>query len=222
MYMATSFHLRRTGSWRIAAAAAAVLLCASVVGAAAVVQPPPKDIRKGPIQLDAASTEVDYKNNNIIFRDVIISQGDVKVEAERAEANSLDFENGRWTFSGNVRINLQQRGNLQSDRAVVEFRNNLIARAIITGTPAVFQQQNAVTNLSARGRASAITYEVGAGTVRLADNAWLTQGGSEISGPVIIYNISEKKVQAASQPGASDRVRITIVPRTGEKRESPK
>ena len=189
---------------------------------AAVVLPPPKDIRSGAIQLDAASTEVDYKNNNIIFRDVIISQGELKVEAQRAEANSLNFENGRWTFTGNVRINLQQRGSLQSDRAIVEFKNNLIARAVITGTPAVFQQQNIARNLTARGRASAIAYEVGAGVVRLSDNAWLTDGRNEISGPVLIYNIREERVQAASQAGASDRVRITILPNQTEKRETPK
>ena len=200
---------------------ASSLLSASALGAATVL-PPPKDVRAGAIQLDAASTEVDYKNNNIVFRDVIISQGDLKVEAQRAEANSLNFENGRWTFTGNVRINLQQRGNLQSDRAIVEFKDNLISRAVITGTPAVFQQQNIAKNLTARGRASAIAYEVGAGTVRLSDNAWLTDGRNEISGPVLIYNIKEERVQAASQAGASDRVRITILPNQNEKRDSPK
>lgn len=214
--------LKRAGPAFSAVAGTALLALTSVMSTAAVV-PPPKDIRSGPIQLDAASTEVDYRNNNIVFRDVIISQGDLKVEAERAEANSLDFENGRWTFSGNVRINLQQRGNLQSDRAIVEFRNNLISRAVITGTPAVFQQQNSVSNLTARGRASAIAYEVDAGTVRLSDNAWLTDGRNEISGPVLIYNIKEERVQAASQAGASDRVRITILPKQqGEKREMTK
>jgi lipopolysaccharide transport protein LptA len=213
---------KRAGAGLSLVAAMALWGLTGVAHAAAVNVPPPKDLRSGPIQLDAASTEVDYKNNNIVFRDVTISQGDMKIEAERAEADSLDFENGRWTFTGNVRLDLEERGNLQSDRAVVEFRNNLISRAIITGTPAVFQQRNTVSGQLARGRASAISYEVDAGTVRLSDNAWLTQGGSEISGPVIIYNIREKKVRAASEAGASDRVRITILPKQqGEKRDSP-
>jgi lipopolysaccharide transport protein LptA len=201
---------------------ATALTCVPALAATTTVVPPPKDIKTGAIQLDAASTEVDYRNNNIVFRDVIISQGDLRVEAQRAEANSLNFENGRWTFTGNVRINLQSRGNLQSDRAIVEFKDNLIARAVITGTPAVFQQQNISKNITARGRASAIAYEVGAGTVRLSDNAWLTDGRNEISGPVLIYNIKEERVQAASQAGASDRVRITILPNQAEKRDTPK
>jgi lipopolysaccharide transport protein LptA len=208
------------------ATAAIALLGAPESFAAAAQKAPPKDFKTGAIQLDAASTEVDYKNNNIVFRDVTISQGDLKVQAERAEANSLDFENGRWMFTGNVRINLQNRGSLQSDRAIVEFKNNTISRAVITGTPAVFQQQNIAKNLTARGRASAIAYEVGAGTVRLSDNAFLTDGRNEISGPVLIYNIQEEKVQAASQAGASDRVRITILPnQTADKagkKEPPK
>ena len=176
----------------------------------------------GPIQLDAASTEVDYRNNKIVLRDVVISQGDVKVESERAEATGLDFENSRWIFIGNVRINLQDRGSLQSDRAVVEFENNQMARAVITGTPAVFQQKSATSNQVARGRASAIAYEVGAGTVRLSDNAYLTDGRNEISGPVLVYNIRQERVQAASEAGASDRVRITILPRQNKKSGSSK
>jgi len=222
--MASSFHKRKLSTRAVLTAIS--LLLPAFPGASAwaaattTTVPPPKDIRSGAIQLDAASTEVDYRKNTIVFRDVIISQGDLKVEAEKAEANSLDFENGRWTFTGNVRINLQQRGSLQSDRAIVEFKNNLIARAVITGTPAVFQQQNLAKNLTARGRASAIAYEVGAGTVRLSDNAWLSDGRNEISGPVLIYNIREERVQAASQAGASDRVRITILP--NEKKDTPK
>jgi lipopolysaccharide transport protein LptA len=199
----------------------ALLLVAAASGSAfAAAQSQPKINTSGGVQFEAA--QVDYQNNGVALRDVVITQGDVRVEAERAEADSLDFENSRWTFTGNVRIALQARGTLQSDRAIVEFRNNAVSRAVITGTPAVFQQQNAVTNLTARGRASAIAYEVGAGTVRLSDNAWLTDGRNEISGPVLIYNIKEERVQAASQAGASDRVRITILPRQqGEKRETP-
>jgi lipopolysaccharide transport protein LptA len=197
--------------------AAATLALALAFGT--VVSAAPVGVGTGAISLDAASTEVDYKNNTIVFRDVVISQGDLKVEAERADASGLDFENSRWSFAGNVRINLDQRGNLQSDRAVVEFRNNQISRAVITGTPAVFQ--HATADKLARGRASAIAYEVGAGTVRLSDNAWLTDGRNEISGPVLIYNIREERVQAASKAGASDRVRITILPQN-DKPEKPK
>src|SRR5205823_8973381 len=35
----------------------------------------------------------------------------------------------------------EQHGNLRSDQAVVEFRDNHIARATVTGKPAEFEQQ---------------------------------------------------------------------------------
>src|SRR4051812_41231472 len=87
------------------------------------------------IVLSAVPLDIDYRNNRARFREVVITQGDVRIEA--AEANvvgGLDFENGEWTVSGNVRIHAEG-GNLRSDKAVVQFRDNLISKATITGTP---------------------------------------------------------------------------------------
>src|SRR3954454_2606383 len=90
------------------------------------------------IVLSAVPLDIDYRNNKARFREVVITQGDLRIEA--AEANvvgGLDFENGEWTVSGNVRINAEG-GSLRSDKAVVQFRNNLISKATITGSPAEF------------------------------------------------------------------------------------
>ena len=64
----------------------------------------------------------------------------------------------------------------------------------------------------ARGHADEIVYDVGDGTVRLADDAWLSDGQNEISGPLLVYNIRAQRVQAATQPGSGERVHITIQP----------
>src|SRR6476619_4318844 len=64
------------------------------------------------IVLSAVPLDIDYRNNKARFREVVITQGDLRIEA--AEANvvgGLDFENGEWTVSGNVRINAEG-GNL--------------------------------------------------------------------------------------------------------------
>ena len=76
------------------------------------------------ILLDAASSEVDYKKNTVEFKDIVISQGDIKVEAKHAEAEAtgLNFKTGVWTFSGDVRIHVEKRGNLRSDQAVISAR----------------------------------------------------------------------------------------------------
>jgi lipopolysaccharide transport protein LptA len=186
------------------------MLAAVLAGAAAAQQR-----SQLPIQLDAASSDVDYKSNRVRFRDVKISQGDTTVQAERAEATGLDFEDSRWVFEGDVRIRVEPQGALRSARAIVEFRDNRIERATITGTPAEFEQQR--PDVTARGRAGAIEYVFADGTVRLSENAWLTDGRNEITGPVLVYNIHQQRVQAAGEPGRNERVRITINPNQDER-----
>ena len=150
------------------------------------------------------------------LRDVTISQGDIRVQADEARAaGGLNFENSRWTFSGNVRIRAEG-GSLTSDRAVVSFANNLIDRATVTGKPAAFEQARGGTADAARGRAETIIYETAAGTVSLLDSAWLSDGRNEIRGERLIYNIRDQRVQARARPdsaaGEQGRVRIIIQP----------
>jgi lipopolysaccharide transport protein LptA len=177
-----------------------------------------------PIHMDAANTEVDYKTKRMIYHDIVISQGTTRVQADTAQATGLNFENSKWTFEGNVRINAEPRGNLRSDSAVVEFKDNLITRATVIGKPAEFEQKREDSDQIARGHADKIVYDVTEATVRLSDDAWLSDGQSEISGPLLVYNIRAQRVQAsgtpgapvqASVPGSSDnRIHITIAPRT--------
>jgi lipopolysaccharide transport protein LptA len=178
--------------------------------------------REQKISLDAASSEVDYKKNTVVFKDIVISQGDIKVEANHAEAEAtgLNFKTGKWTFSGDVRVHVEKRGSLRSDVAVLDFKDSQIVRATITGKPAQFEQQRSASNQMARGHAGQIVYQPGQGVVRLSDNAWLTDGRNEIEGPLLVYNIRQEHVEAVAQPGNDDRVHITIVP--GQDERSPK
>jgi len=172
---------------------------------------PSKDARKLPI--DVASSKVDYKGDTVVFQDVVITQGDTKVQADHAHATGLDnFDNSHWTFDGNVRINGEQHGSLKSDQAVVEFRNKYISKATITGNPAEFEQKRTDTPEMARGHAHEIVYNVTDGTVRLSNDAWLSDGHNEISGPELVYSIREQRVQATTAPGTDDKVHIIIQP----------
>jgi lipopolysaccharide export system protein LptA len=179
-----------------------------------------------PITVDAASTEVDYKKNAILLRDVMISQGDIRVQADEARATGgLNFVNSRWTFSGSVKIRADG-GTLSSDQAVVTFANNLISRAVINGKPAVFEQARAGTAEMARGRANTIDYEPATGTVSLLTAAWLTDGRNEIRGERLVYNVREQRVQARAEPSAagqtgSGRVRIIIQPEAPAEERKP-
>src|SRR5215469_12615239 len=178
---------------------AGALLPALGAGAADAVP----DFSGQPVSVDAASSEIDARTNALVFRNVVISQGDMRVQAEHARATGLNFANSRWNFEGNVRIDAEQRGSLRSDQAVVEFRDNHIARATITGKPAEFQQRRANSDQIARGRADQILYDVNDGTVRLTDEAWLSDGQNEISGPLLVYNIREQQIKAITPPDAA-------------------
>jgi lipopolysaccharide transport protein LptA len=192
-------------------AAFAALLLLGLLGPA-----PGADAPRGTdkIVLEAVPLDIDYRNNKARFREVVITQGDMRIEA--AEANvvgGLDFENGEWTVSGNVRIRAEG-GSLKSDKAVVQFRNNLISQATITGAPAEFEQQRK-DGTTSRGHAKTISYEPGSGTVKLRENAWLSSGCNELKGEQLVYNIKTQRVEGQPQavPGAGGRITITIQPK---------
>ena len=168
------------------------------------------------ISYDASSMDADVKTHVMHLKDVTITYGKMTVKADRALATAGDFKNSRWTFDGNVRINADPRGNLRSDEAVVEFEDNQLKRATATGNPAEFDQKRADSDFVARGHADTIVYEVGAGTVRLSNDAWITDGRNDITGPVIVYSLREEHVEAITSPG-TERVHVTIAPN-----ESPK
>jgi lipopolysaccharide export system protein LptA len=173
------------------------------------------------INVDAASQELDYKTNTVVFRQIVVSQGATRVRADRARATGLNFENSRWTFQGNVQIDAPPRGSLRSELATVEFRDNRIAGVTITGSPAQFEQQRADDLGMEKGHADQIVYDVNQGTVLLTNDAWISDGRNEMSAPSISYSIREQKVLATSS-GAHQGVHITITPQASPKPSPPR
>ena len=178
------------------------------------------------IVVENKTMEVDYRNNNAVLHDVVITQCDMRIQAAEARVTGgLDFENSHWTISGDVRITAEG-GKLQSDKAVVSFRNNVISQATITGAPARFEQQRDDGGTS-HGRANTIDYETGSGTVSLTKDAWLSDGRNELSGPQLVYNIRTQsfvgQARPSSEPGNDRRFRLVIPQREpGGKAAPPK
>ena len=164
-----------------------------------------------PINLTAASSDFDYKNNTVVFSKVRVTQGEMSVEAQTARATGLKFDNAEWRLDGQVRIVVPD-GKLTSDTAEVTFRENIITRAVVRGSPARFEQRLEDTKQLAQGSAGSIEYDVDENTVRLRGNAWLSDGQNEIRGNTLVYNIGAQRVVA--NPGERDPegVRITINP----------
>jgi lipopolysaccharide transport protein LptA len=167
------------------------------------------------IVLDAGSSQIDYAANRLSFTDVTISQGELRIHADKAVANGvgLRFDDSRWEFSGNVVLQMG-RGSLSASETTVRFAGNRIASAQARGTPAQFEQQVAALPKPVRGHAARIDYDIAAQTVRLSQDAWLFDGRNEINSPTLIYHIRDQIARSETRQGSSDRVQITIRPET--------
>jgi lipopolysaccharide transport protein LptA len=177
------------------------------------------------IVVENRTMEVDYRNNNAVLHDVVITQCDMRIQADEARVTGgLDFENSHWTILGDVRITAEG-GKLNSDKAVVSFRNNVISQATITGAPAQFEQQREDGSTS-RGRANTIDYETGSGTVSLTTDAWLSDGRNELTGPQLVYNIRTQSFVGQARPssgtGDDRRFRLVIPQREPGEKAPPK
>jgi lipopolysaccharide transport protein LptA len=167
------------------------------------------------IVLEGKPLEMDYRKNNAVLRDVVITQCSVRIQAAEAEIKGgLNFENSHMTISGDVRITAEG-GSLSSDKAIVSFRDKLISAATITGTPAQFEQKRE-DGTTARGRANTIVYETANGTVSFNTDAFLSYGRNEATGQQFVYNIRKQSLEPGqAKPGASignGRVRFVIHP----------
>ncbi|HUG04684.1 MAG TPA: LptA/OstA family protein [Steroidobacteraceae bacterium] len=177
---------------------ACVVLFSAAVAAA---QEPERS--KLPIKVEAQSSDFDYQKGVLEFDGITISQGEIRITAERAVASGLDFEDSRWEFDGAVRISMPEAA-LASDTASVRFAKGEIQSATVTGGPATFEQRR--EDELAQGRANRIDYDLGRGAVELAGDAWLSNGRTEITGATLVYSTISQRVVSRQQ------VVITINP----------
>jgi len=205
---------------RVLLIAGAVLLAADTAWGAS--GSPRITMQRGTISVDAETTSLDYKAHHVTLKKVVISQGDLRVMADRAEASGIDFDNSRWVFTSNVHITSEQLGVLRSDSATVEFRNDRLESALVTGNPAEFEQTTSKTGVFARGHADSIEYQVATDTVRLTGNAQLQYGGTETTAPVVVYNVRDQRLQfAGAAPGGRVHI-VTTPPKPGKPGAVPK
>jgi lipopolysaccharide transport protein LptA len=221
----------------LAAAASAVLLAALSVAASVptrgATDTPPTFADCGTITVDSKEWGGKFPKGGTATTSftggvtIKVAGCNMEIKAARAETTSLDTDDSSWTLDGNVRIRAeQQQSRLSSDHAVVQFRNGEIDRITITGDPAEFEQQRPGSNVITRGRARQIVYEAGAGTVRLVQDAWLSDGSKEIKTPQLVYDIRKAEIRntGAAEGGgktsgsssSNDRVIITIDPKASK------
>jgi lipopolysaccharide transport protein LptA len=185
-----------------------VFSCAPALGAAPATS--------GPILLDAQSSELDLKTNNVYFRKVRIAQGTNSVTADQGQAtrealSDKGFDSSLWVFRGNVKITMEG-GLLTADEAQVDFAKKLLSKAVAHGKPAEFEQRLEKTGKIAHGHADDIDYDAAKGVVRLTKNAWLSDGQNEVRGESLKYNVVAQSIIADAADQNSQRVHIIITP----------
>jgi lipopolysaccharide transport protein LptA len=170
-----------------------------------------------PILLDAQSGSVDLKTGNEIFHKVRISQGDLVITADQAQASQpgtkLNFDNSLLVFRGAVKVTTAQ-GQLTADEAQITFINNVFSKAVATGKPAAFEQRIVKTGKEAKGNAETIDYDVAKGMVRFTTNAFLSLSDPqfEIRGRVLKYDAANQKVIAPEDEQGSQRIHSIFTP----------
>lgn len=191
------------------------VLCLSCVSgmafAAGGIQVPEADPadRALPIELDATYSELDRRNNRLVFRNLHITQGTLAISADEATADPADFENSTWIFTGNVQI---RNAGLQAycDKAEMSFSNNALQKTTLRGQPARFTQPRPGGG-STEGRGDLLEYDLAAQTIQMKNNALLSDGTNEITGSNIAYDLAREIVTASNN--GSGQVRMKITPR---------
>jgi lipopolysaccharide transport protein LptA len=211
---------------RVLAATAAIALLTGASGTLSTGQGRP------PVNWDARTFSMDYNTHLIHLRgDVKISQknpapqGEISIEADEAQqiSTSADAKNSHWVFTGKVHVRAESQGDLHSDHATLDISNGELASAMVTGAPAQFEQTRSSNGRLVRGHATTINYDVGAATVKLTGDAWLTDDHNEndMKAPSITYNVRDRQIQGESDKSSSSRVHMTIVPRASDPGSGP-
>ncbi|HEY0799978.1 MAG TPA: LptA/OstA family protein [Steroidobacteraceae bacterium] len=192
--------------------ALALMLPGTLAGAAAAKKP-----AQLPIVLDAQSGELDLHTGNEIFHKVRISQGDMVITADQAQASQpgtkLNFDNSLLTFRASVKITTD-KGLLTADEAQLTFVNNVLIKAVATGKPAAFEQRLLKNGRQAKGNADTIEYDVPKGIVRFTMNAFLSLSDPayEIHAQSLKYDSINQKVIAEESEQGSQRIHSIFTP----------
>ncbi|MEM9403165.1 MAG: LptA/OstA family protein [Pseudomonadota bacterium] len=162
-----------------------------------------------PISLDADFLDTDIDSNMMTFRGLRLNQGLMSIEADTGRASKLDFNDSVWQLAGNVSIVVED-GRIDCEAANLEFGNNQLRIASISGEPATFElTRGEVTTFA---EAEILRYDLEAEAIEFSGNAKIVEGGNQIASGFLVYNIRERRIQAQGSEGDDGKVKITFTP----------
>lgn len=169
-----------------------------------------------PISLDADSSELDRRNNLLVFHGLRITQGTIGIEADRGETliggdGSLEFRDSVWKFQGDVQIDVDTTS-IRSDTAELTFKDHQLSRAVVSGDPARFRNRRPEDGAVTTGQAGRFEYDLPAGMITFSDNARISEGENSIAGDLLLYDLKRQVVTAKGSGDDDGKVSLTIVP----------
>jgi lipopolysaccharide transport protein LptA len=126
----------------------------------------------------------------------------------------MELEDSVWHFAGNVVIDVGG-GRIQCDSAELYFDEFRLQSAVVNGSPAIYDLKRAGSSEVTHAEAGRLDYNVDSGVIQFSEQATITEGGNQITSNVLVYNISEQRINADSAGGEDGRVRITYTPANG-------
>ncbi|MFK8052937.1 MAG: lipopolysaccharide transport periplasmic protein LptA [Woeseiaceae bacterium] len=172
--------------------------------------------RRLPIVMDADHSELDLKTSTTVFYGLRITQGATRIEADNAETSSgTSFADSKWEFEGDVQIDVGTT-KIRADSAVLTFLNHELVNAEVGGKPATFSDINPGTGESTEGAAKRFDYDLSSNTVRFEDDAKLRSADNEVTGKLLVYNVTNQQIVFEGDPQSGERVRITVQPPAAE------
>lgn len=132
------------------------------------------------------------------------------------EADSVRMDDVRKSalYEGNVSLT-QGTMNISADRIEVRQDDQGMTMGEATGQPVRFQQKVEGRDEYLEAQASRLEYDARTEVIKLIGSARLKQGGDELRGGLIVYDLRTERYQAqgAAGDGKQGRVRAMIRPR---------
>jgi len=129
---------------------------------------------------------------------------------------------GESTYQGNVIIT-QGKTEIIGETVTIFHPNRQVDRAIILGKPATFKKFNDDDQTWVNGQADKITYHTIDKIVILEGDAQINQAvKNSISGPEIIYNLTDKTLSAKGTETDKKRITVTFQPEPKTETETEK
>jgi lipopolysaccharide export system protein LptA len=143
-------------------------------------------------------------------------QQPLKVDAQQTEGSLGD---GATVLKGQVEI---RQGSLliTADEAEVIKNEGKVTRVTFTGSPATLEQEIEEQGM-VNAEANRITYEVSAGTVKLAGKADVNHPQYQISGDVLTYDLDTQHFEGSGSDSGDGRISIRLEPEVASDLQKP-